>query len=119
MQEFGAPLTIVTYVLCVALGFGLYFILTKLGVSKAHNDASRIVDEANSKADNIVKEAILDAKTQAYEYKLEAEKEIKEQRLEVTKFENKLFNNRVSKFNNTYCYFQNNYLMQSMMKNKV
>lgn len=90
MQEFGAPLTIVTYVLCVALGFGLYFILTKLGVSKAHNDASRIVDEANSKADNIVKEAILDAKTQAYEYKLEAEKEIKEQRLEVTKFENKL-----------------------------
>ena len=83
-------LTIVTYVLCVALGFGLYFILTKLGVSKAHNDASRIVDEANSKADNIVKEAILDAKTQAYEYKLEAEKEIKEQRLEVTKFENKL-----------------------------
>ena len=90
MQEFGAPLTIVTYVLCVALGFGLYFILTKLGVSKAHDDASRIVDEANSKADNIVKEAILDAKTQAYEYKLEAEKEIKEQRLEVTKFENKL-----------------------------
>ena len=56
-------LTIVTYVLCVALGFGLYFILTKLGVSKAHDDASRIVDEANSKADNIVKEAILDAKT--------------------------------------------------------
>ena len=42
MQEFGAPLTIVTYVLCVALGFGLYFILTKLGVSKAHNDANML-----------------------------------------------------------------------------
>ena len=83
-------LTIVTYVLCVALGFGLYFLLTKLGISKAHGDATKIVEEANSKADNIVKEAILDAKTQAYEYKLEAEKEIKEQRLEVTKFENKL-----------------------------
>ena len=72
-------LTIVTYVLCVALGFGLYFLLTKLGISKAHGDATKIVEEANSKADNIVKEAILDAKTQAYEYKLEAEKEIQKE----------------------------------------
>lgn len=90
MPDFGNPLTILTYVLAIALGFLLYFVLTKLQITKANGDATKIVDEANVKADNIVKEAILDAKTQAYEYKLEAEKEIKEQRLEVTKFENKL-----------------------------
>ncbi|MCD7839680.1 MAG: ribonuclease Y [Erysipelotrichaceae bacterium] len=84
------PFTILTYVLAVAFGILIYFILTKLKISKANGDASKIIEEANAKADNIVKEAILDAKTQAYEYKLEAEKEIKEQRLEVTKMENKL-----------------------------
>jgi len=89
MPQITAPL-ILTYVLAVALGFALYFVLTKIKVSKANVDATKIVEEATAKADNIVKEAILDAKTQAYEYKLEAEKEIKEQRLEVTKFENKL-----------------------------
>lgn len=90
MLELNMPLAILTYVLAVGLGFLLYFVLTKLKVSKANVDATKIVEEATAKADNIVKEAILDAKTQAYEYKLEAEKEIKEQRLEVTKFENKL-----------------------------
>lgn len=84
------PFTILTYVLAVAFGILIYFILTKLKISKANGDASRIIEEANAKADNIVKEALLDAKTQAYEYKLDAEKEIKEQRLEVTKMENKL-----------------------------
>lgn len=88
--DLGAPFMIFTYVLAVALGFVFYFVLTKIKVSKANVDATKIVEEATAKADNIVKEAILDAKTQAYEYKLEAEKEIKEQRLEVTKFENKL-----------------------------
>ncbi|WP_028044690.1 ribonuclease Y [Candidatus Stoquefichus massiliensis] len=90
MPDVGMPITILTYVLAVGLGFLLYFILTKIKVSKANVDATKIVEEATAKADNIVKEAILDAKTQAYEYKLEAEKDIKEQRLEVTKFENKL-----------------------------
>ena len=90
MPGLGMPLTILTYVLAVGLGFLLYFVLTKIKVSKANVDATKIVEEATAKADNIVKEAILDAKTQAYEYKLEAEKDIKEQRLEVTKFENKL-----------------------------
>ena len=90
MPDMGMPITILTYVLAVGLGFLLYFILTKIKVSKANVDATKIVEEATAKADNIVKEAILDAKTQAYEYKLEAEKDIKEQRLEVTKFENKL-----------------------------
>lgn len=84
------PFTILTYVLAVAFGILIYFILTKLKISKANGDASKIIEEANAKADNIVKEAILDAKTQAYEYKLDAEKEVKEQRLEVTKMENKL-----------------------------
>lgn len=84
------PFTILTYVLAVAFGILIYFILTKLKISKANGDASKIIEEANAKADNIVKEAMLDAKTQAYEYKLDAEKEIKEQRLEVTKMENKL-----------------------------
>ncbi|WP_270855088.1 ribonuclease Y [Longibaculum muris] len=90
MPGSGGLLTILTYVLAVGLGFAMYFVLTKIKVSKANVDAAKIVEEATAKADNIVKEAILDAKTQAYEYKLEAEKEIKEQRLEVTKFENKL-----------------------------
>lgn len=90
MPDLNLPLTILTYVLAVGVGFLLYFVFTKLKVSKANVDAAKIVDDATAKADNIVKEAILDAKTQAYEYKLEAEKEIKEQRLEVTKFENKL-----------------------------
>lgn len=84
------PFTILTYVLAVAFGILIYFILTKLKISKANGDASKIIEEANAKADNIVKEAMLDAKTQAYEYKLDAEKEIKKQRLEVTKMENKL-----------------------------
>lgn len=90
MQDLGMPLTILTYVLAVGVGFLGYYLLTKIRVSKANVDAAKIVEEATVKADNIVKEATLDAKTQAYEYKLEAEKEIKEQRLEVTKFENKL-----------------------------
>ncbi|MCD7893166.1 MAG: ribonuclease Y [Erysipelotrichaceae bacterium] len=84
------PFTILTYVLAVAFGILIYFILTKLKISKANGDASKIIEETNAKADNIVKEAMLDAKTQAYEYKLDAEKEIKKQRLEVTKMENKL-----------------------------
>lgn len=90
MGEMSLPLMILTYVLAIAGGFGLYYILTKIKVTKASADAASILEDANTKADNIVKEAILDAKTQAYEYKLEAEKEIKEQRLEVTKAENKL-----------------------------
>ena len=84
------PILILTYVLAIAGGFGLYYILTKMKLTKANGDAAKILEDANTKADNIVKEAILDAKTQAYEYKLEAEKEIKEHRAEVTKFENKL-----------------------------
>ena len=90
MLQLSMPVAILTYVLAVGVGFVIYFIFTKLKLTKAQADATRIVDEATVKADNIVKEAILDAKTQAYEYKLEAEKEIKEHRAEVTKFENKL-----------------------------
>ncbi len=85
-----SPLTILTYVLAVLIGFGLYYGLSLLKVTKANTDATRIINEATAKADNIVKEAILDAKTQAYEYKLEAEKDVKEKRAEITKFENKL-----------------------------
>lgn len=90
MPNLFSPLVIMTYVLAVLIGFGLYYVFTKIKVSKANVDANKIIEEATVKADNIVKEAILDAKTQAYEFKLEAEKEVKEQRLEVTKFENKL-----------------------------
>ena len=81
---------VLSYVLAVCVGAIAYLVFTKLRISKANLDASKIVEEANMKADNIVKEAILDAKTQAYEYKLEAEKEIKEQRAEVNNLENKL-----------------------------
>lgn len=83
-------LSILTYVLALLFGFLGHYLFTKMKVSKANVDASKIVEEANTKADNVVKEAILDAKTQAYELKLEAEKEVKAQRLELTKFENKL-----------------------------
>lgn len=90
MVEMNIAVMILTYVLAIAGGFGLYYILTKMKLTKANGDAAKILEDANTKADNIVKEAILDAKTQAYEYKLQAEKEIKEQRLEVTKAEDKL-----------------------------
>ncbi|MBO6047441.1 MAG: ribonuclease Y [Erysipelotrichaceae bacterium] len=83
-------LSMLAYVLAIAIGFGLYHIIALIGISKAKENAEKIVENANSKADNIIKEATLDAKTAAYEYKVEAEKEIKSQRLEVTKFENKL-----------------------------
>lgn len=52
MPEMNGPLTILTYVLAVGLGFVLYFVLTKLKVSKANVDATKIVEEATAKADN-------------------------------------------------------------------
>jgi len=64
--------------------------LEKAKLTKASQEADRIVEDANTRAETIVKEADLDAKTQAYEYKLEAEKEVKKQRLELEKTENKL-----------------------------
>jgi ribonuclease Y len=82
--------TIFTYVLAVALGYFLYYIVIKLGISKANVSATKIIEDATAKADSIVKESILDAKTQAYELKLEAEKEVKLQKQKVTEFENKL-----------------------------
>ena len=75
--------SILSYVLAIAVGVLIYFIYAKLNISKANVSAEKIIDDANTKADNLVKEAILDAKTQAYELKLEAEKEIKEQRHEI------------------------------------
>ena len=82
--------SILSYVLAIAVGVLIYFIYAKLNISKANVSAEKIIDDANTKADNLVKEAILDAKTQAYELKLEAEKEIKQQRHEVIELENKL-----------------------------
>ena len=82
--------SILSYVLAIAVGVLIYFIYAKLNISKANVSAEKIIDDANTKADNLVKEAILDAKTQAYELKLEAEKEIKEQRHEIIELENKL-----------------------------
>lgn len=83
-------MTFLTYVLAVALGYFLYYMIMKLGISKANVSATKIIEDATAKADAIVKEGILDAKTQAYELKLDAEKEVKLQRQEVTEFENKL-----------------------------
>lgn len=82
--------TIFTYVLAVAMGFGLYYIMLKLKISKANVSAEKITSDAKAKADSTIKEAILDAKTQAYELKLEAEKEAKKQKQEITDLENKL-----------------------------
>lgn len=83
-------MTVFTYVLAVALGYFLNYIVIKLGISKANVSATKIIEDATAKADSIVKESILDAKTQAYELKLEAEKEVKLQKQKVTEFENKL-----------------------------
>ena len=66
--------SILTYVLAVALGFFINYFINKLKISKANVSAAKIIDEATVKADNLVKEAILDAKTEAYELKLQAEK---------------------------------------------
>ena len=72
--------SILTYVLAVALGFFINYLINKLKISKANVSAAKIIDDATAKADNLVKEAILDAKTEAYELKLQAEKEAKEQK---------------------------------------
>ena len=83
--------SILTYVLAVALGFFINYFINKLKISKANVSAAKIIDEATVKADNLVKEAILDAKTEAYELKLQAEKEAKQQRQEINELENKLY----------------------------
>ncbi len=82
--------SILTYVLAVALGFFINYLINKLKISKANVSAAKIIDDATAKADNLVKEAILDAKTEAYELKLQAEKEAKEQKQEINELENKL-----------------------------
>jgi ribonuclease Y len=89
MPEMNA-ITILSYILAIVIGILLYFVFTKVKVSKAKADAASILQEAKLKADNVVKEAVLDGKTQAYELKLEAEKEVKEQRNQITVLENKL-----------------------------
>ena len=63
--------SILTYVLAVALGFFINYLINKLKISKANVSAAKIIDDATAKADNLVKEAILDAKTEAYELKLQ------------------------------------------------
>ena len=57
--------SILTYVLAVALGFFIDYFINKLKISKANVSAAKIIDEATVKADNLVKEAILDAKKQS------------------------------------------------------
>ena len=54
--------SILSYVLAIAVGVLIYFIYAKLNISKANVSAEKIIDDANTKADNLVKEAILDAK---------------------------------------------------------
>ena len=53
--------SILTYVLAVALGFFINYLINKLKISKANVSAAKIIDDATAKADNLVKEAILDA----------------------------------------------------------
>ncbi|SEI71612.1 ribonucrease Y [Kandleria vitulina] len=81
---------VLVFVIGIILGIIIKNVYTSIKLSKAKDEAKKIVDDANAKADNIIKEANLDAKTQAYEYKLQSEKEIKAERLELTKFENQL-----------------------------
>ena len=88
----GVPVPYVVLVLLIGVVIGLvaYYIFTRFKLSKAKEEAEKVIADANVKAENIVKEATLDAKTQAYEYKLQEEKEVKKQRLELTKFETQL-----------------------------
>lgn len=82
--------SILSYVLAIAVGVLIYFIYAKLNISKANVSAEKLLMMPIQRLISLVKEAILDAKTQAYELKLEAEKEIKEQRHEIIELENKL-----------------------------
>lgn len=84
------PYVLLVLIIGVLIGLLAYYIFTKIKLSKATEEAKKIVEDAHAKADSIIKEATLDAKTQAYEYKLAGEKEIKKERLELTKFETQL-----------------------------
>ena len=47
--------SILTYVLAVALGFFINYLINKLKISKANVSAAKIIDDATAKADNLVK----------------------------------------------------------------
>lgn len=68
----------------------IFFVINKMGLSRAKKESLRIIEDANSQAENIVRQATLEAKTQSYEIKLNAEKELKSQQKELSEFENKL-----------------------------
>ncbi len=89
MQDLNT-LTIFSYVIAVAVGFLIFFILEKMQISRANVSASKIIEDAQRNAENIIKEASVDAKSQAYELKLAAEKEIKESKGEIAKLEKDL-----------------------------
>lgn len=95
MNDFNA-ISILTYMLAVAVGFLICYTLTKIKMTKANTSAIKIVNDATNKAETLIKEAVLDAKTQAYELKLETEKELKEQRVGISALEQALTEREMS-----------------------
>ena len=54
---------VLVFVIGIILGIIIKNVYTSIKLSKAKDEAKKIVDDANAKADNIIKEANLDAKT--------------------------------------------------------
>ena len=89
-----ALVSIIVGVLCLGIGSGVSFYLTKRFIEKKFGDAKmtaeQTIKDAEEKASTIKKEAILEAKEEALKIKTESEKECKERRNEVSKSEQRI-----------------------------
>ena len=72
------------------VGFGVSWLLSYVGVSRARNQAKQALEEATKKADAIVKEAGLQAKEEVFRLKEAMEKESEEARAELRHLERRL-----------------------------
>ena len=89
-----ALVSIIVGVICLGVGSGVSFYLTKKSIEKKFGDAKmtaeQTIKEAEEKASTIKKEAILEAKEEALKIKTESENECKERRNEVSKSEQRI-----------------------------
>lgn len=81
---------IAAFVIGVILGFFINRVIIKDRVSRAAEDASRVVTEAEKQAETLKKEALIEAKDQSFRMKQDAEEEAKERRKEITALEMRL-----------------------------
>ncbi len=90
METASVFIAIIAVLIGVALGFALNRFLIKGRVSRAAEDAERVVKEAEKQAETLKKEALVEAKDQIFQMKSEAEADAKERRREVAALENRL-----------------------------